>query len=144
MIKCIHQARAAHGCILQSFDPQGIEKVRKLGPTIELHCLVADNLPVVSQRLSKGFQRGSCTCTHGVGAMNPNHKFASRAKIKRLQRHGKKVFVWTENDADPIHRMIRRGTDGIITKLSGQLIAMLRAQGPSAGGRKGKAEIVCL
>ena len=44
-----------------------------------------------------------------------NARYVSRGFVRRAHRAGKRVFVWTTNDAVSISRMIGRGVDGVIT-----------------------------
>ncbi len=44
-----------------------------------------------------------------------NARFAGRSLVRSAHQSGKKVYVWTVNDAPTISMMISRGVDGILT-----------------------------
>ena len=48
-------------------------------------------------------------------AWHPNHRVLTKGLVKKAQRNGKKIFVWTVNEDEIINKVIQFPIDGIIT-----------------------------
>jgi len=48
-------------------------------------------------------------------AWHPNHRVLTKGLVKKAQRNGKKIFVWTVNEDDIINKVLQFPIDGIIT-----------------------------
>ena len=59
--------------------------------------------------------------------MIPHHELADPELIRKIKGAGKKVFVWTVNDAAEMQRFAEYGVDGIISDDTGLLCRTLTA-----------------
>jgi glycerophosphoryl diester phosphodiesterase len=95
----------AHGMvdsvIFMSLKPEAVGKMKALRPdwTVGLLLSVSAGNP---RRIEADF-------------LAVNAEFASRSFIRSAHRDGKKVYVWTVNDAVTMSTLIGRGVDGVIT-----------------------------
>ena len=48
-------------------------------------------------------------------AWHPNHRVLTKGLVKKAQRNGKKIFVWTVNEDEIINKVLQFPIDGIIT-----------------------------
>lgn len=87
--------------VLMSLKAEGIRKVRQLRPGWTVGLLTA----VAAGDLTKA----------DVDFLAVSTKLATREFIRRAHRRGKRVHVWTVNDAVAMSTMISRGADNLIT-----------------------------
>jgi len=87
--------------IIMSLSYPGIQKMKSLRPEWRIGLLASVSIGDIT-RLDADFF-----------AVNAN--FASRAFIKHVHSRGKKLMVWTVNDAISMSAMMSKGVDGIIT-----------------------------
>jgi len=60
-----------------------------------------------------------------INGVAVDHRLAHKTFIRRLQRNGVKVFVWTVDERKQMETFISRGVDGIITDYPDRLIKLL-------------------
>ncbi len=101
VVEIVEEAGMVDDIVIMSLEVKGIEKIRKLRPQWViglLSTMAVGNLA----KLDLDF-------------LAVNMSMATSGFIRRTHAAGKKVFVWTVNDAVSISRMISLGVDGIIT-----------------------------
>ena len=101
VVDIVEEAGMVDDIVIMSLEVKGIEKIRALRPQWVvglLSTMAVGNLA----KLDLDF-------------LAVNMSMATSGFIRRTHAAGKKVFVWTVNDAVSISRMISLGVDGIIT-----------------------------
>ena len=101
VVEIVEEAGMVDDIVIMSLEVKGIEKIRALRPQWVvglLSTMAVGNLA----KLDLDF-------------LAVNMSMATSGFIRRTHAAGKKVFVWTVNDAVSISRMISLGVDGIIT-----------------------------
>lgn len=112
----VAQHQAQTWCIVQSFDNQVIENLRKINSPLPKHQLVVGNFPLfLPYHVNKKFSAGSVYQYPHAQSVNLMYKFTTRKVIKKLHSQGQKAMVWTVNHPDDLHRLMCMGIDGIIT-----------------------------
>ena len=101
VVDIVETAGMADAVVVMSLKLKGIQKLQTLRPDWTAGLLAATALGDLS-RLDVDFL-----------AVNAN--MASRAFISRAHQAGKKVFVWTINDALSLSHWMSAGVDGVIT-----------------------------
>lgn len=116
----IHKYNASSWCVIQSFNPDDLYRMHQADPLIKLGLLRVfpglrklkkdkELLPILSE-------------------INVYYRFASRINVRKIQKMGKKVRVWTVNSEHYMKQMIRNNVDGIITDDPLLLLETLKKQ----------------
>lgn len=87
--------------MVMSLKPEGVTKTKALRPDWKCGLLLSVYVGNM-EKINADF-------------LAVNAKFASRSFVKRAHRAGKKVFVWTVNDAALMSQVMNRKVDGILT-----------------------------
>jgi len=101
VVDIVEQAGMSRDVVVMSLKLQGIQKLKELRPDWTAGLLAASAVGDLS-RLDVDF-------------LAVNQAMASRAFIRRAHAAGKRVFVWTINDALSLSRWMSMGVDGVIT-----------------------------
>lgn len=108
---------------VMSFSELALRRVRRLAPGVPL-VLLMDRVPMA-------YRNG--TLPKGVDIAGPALSVVKTHPryVKRVQRAGSRVFVWTADDPDDVALLCRLGVDAIITNRPGDVRAVVRGQGDS-------------
>lgn len=101
VVDIVESLGMAQQVMVMSLKPEGVAKIRALRPDWTCGLLLsvhAGNLRNVN-----------------ADFLAVNAGFATRNFVKRAGKAGKKVFVWTVNDAATMSTMLNRNVDGILT-----------------------------
>lgn len=101
VVDIVEHSGMSEDVVVMSLKLQGVEKLHTLRPDWTTGLLAASAVGDLS-RLDVDF-------------LAVNQGMASRAFIRRAHAAGKRVFVWTINDALSLSRWMSMGVDGIIT-----------------------------
>ncbi len=101
VVDIVEQAGMSSDVVIMSLKLEGVEKLQALRPDWTTGLLAASAVGDLS-RLEVDF-------------LAVNQAMASRAFIRRAHAAGKRVFVWTVNDALSLSRWMSMGVDGVIT-----------------------------
>lgn len=101
VVQIVEAEEMADDVILMSLSYEGVQKIRELRPTWKIGLLTTVSVGEVTKQ--------------DLDFLAVNARAASPAFVKRAQRQGKQVLVWTVNDAIGMSQMMSRGVDGIIT-----------------------------
>ena len=101
VVDIVEQAGMSRDVVVMSLKLQGIQKLKALRPDWTAGLLAASAVGDLS-RLDVDF-------------LAVNQAMANRAFIRRAHAAGKRVFVWTINDALSLSRWMSMGVDGVIT-----------------------------
>ncbi|MCL2245631.1 MAG: glycerophosphodiester phosphodiesterase [Lentimicrobiaceae bacterium] len=115
VIDLLRKYNAIEWSIIQSFHDNILYEVRRQDQDIELHKLFLGRIPFTNIIFSPRFSNLNNPLYETVSEFSGNHRFMGRALIRRIQEKGKKVNVWTLDNARRTQRMIDRGVNGIIT-----------------------------
>jgi glycerophosphoryl diester phosphodiesterase len=113
-----------HGFVVSSFQPGALKSVRALDATIPLGLICESKTQL---RLWSELP---------VQYVIPHSELVEPDLVRKIKGAGKKVFVWTVNDAPDMQRFAEYGVDGIIsddTSLLCGTLAMSNPKDDSAG-----------
>ena len=94
--------------IVQSFNPLILVYLRRINSNIPTALLYHEGLPLPLR------QRWGAFIAHPY-SMHPSASMATEEHVRKLQRKGHLVVVWTVDDPEEMAQVIGRGVDGIIT-----------------------------
>ncbi|MCM1131933.1 MAG: glycerophosphoryl diester phosphodiesterase membrane domain-containing protein [Ruminococcus flavefaciens] len=92
-----------NSCYITSFSYNVLKEVKKINPEIKTG-LIANSSAVTS------FSR-----LRNIDALSLNYIFVNSATVNTAHQNGKRVFVWTVDNANDIQKMTSLGVDNIIT-----------------------------
>jgi glycerophosphoryl diester phosphodiesterase len=119
-VRLIRRHGLVRRCIVSSFDPFVVRRVRVLAPEIPVAAIYA------SARDVPWFLRRSGARTFsGATIMKPYHGDATGAHITRHKRRRRLVMPWTVDDPETARALAARGVDAIITNRPGEIRASL-------------------
>jgi glycerophosphoryl diester phosphodiesterase len=104
----VRHFKLSHRVIFSSFSPIALQRIRRLIPEAPIGLLA---FPGVKGWLARGWP-GRIIRYH---SLHPEVKDTSSALVKRLQRRGCWVYVYTVNHEDEMWRLFEMGVDGIFT-----------------------------
>ncbi len=108
VVRLIEDHQMVDRVIVSSFSPASLRRVRKLNPHIALGFLYGRPEPALLPRVL-GWLGVSHEALHpGIGLVDARY-------VARARRWGKRINVWTVNEASDMRRMRDLGVDGIIT-----------------------------
>jgi glycerophosphoryl diester phosphodiesterase len=108
----VEQCDMASQVMIMSLRPEGVRKMKGLRPTWPCGLLMSVSIGDI-RRVDADF-------------LAVNSRAATRSFVDRVHRTGKKVFVWTVNDAALMCTLMNRGIDGLLTdrpELARQVLA---------------------
>lgn len=116
VVDVIRENNAMDWCLVHSFYTGVLEKLHQIAPELELHKLFAVKFPLLPIMLVDGGLEFYSFRKHPyISEYSLFYRFANRRIIKKLHRSGKKVNVWTVDDAETANKLLKLGVDGIIT-----------------------------
>ncbi|PZD70699.1 Glycerophosphodiester phosphodiesterase [Acaryochloris thomasi RCC1774] len=102
--------------LVSSFDHQALVKVKRLDPDLQIGVLTREPL-----------QEGSRFATHlGAYAIHPAAKKIDRQWVDEAYAQGLKIFAYTVNHPQQIHRMKALGVEGLFTNFPERVVAERR------------------
>ena len=107
-------------CIVSSFDPLVVRRVRLLAPEIPVAAIYSSgrDVPFLLRRSGARF-------VSRATIMKPHHASATASHVDRHHRRGRLIVPWTVDDPDLAHELAGRGVDAIITNRPGEMSAAL-------------------
>ena len=115
VIDLLRKYDAMEWCIIHSFHDDILVEIRKYDPNIELHKIFLGRIPFTNIIFSPKFSNLNDPLYNSVSEFSSMYSFTDKALIKKIHNKGKKINVWTVNDAKKAQKMIEKGVDGIIT-----------------------------
>jgi glycerophosphoryl diester phosphodiesterase len=114
VIAALHEHPPQKGYVVSSFLPEVLTAIHKVDATIAvgLLCENRDQLELWRDL--------------PVAWLIPQFKLANRELIERIHDSGKKVMVWTVNDAEAMRQFADRGVDAIISDETELVTQVLR------------------
>jgi glycerophosphoryl diester phosphodiesterase len=108
VVRLIEDHHMLERVIVSSFSPRSLRRIRTFNPRIPLGLLHSKPaptlLPAVLRRLGLDY-----------AALHPRYSEVDARYMARARRWGKRVHVWTVDEAGSMARMRDLGVDGIIT-----------------------------
>lgn len=124
----IKEYNAYAWCEMQSFHPQVVENWLAIDTQVTVYQLTVGAMAGISYddqvRWGNGIGAGG-----RVAGINPSKKFARAKYIKKLQQAGYVCFVWTVNETEEMHELMRKNVDGIITNYPDRLKKLIEEVG---------------
>jgi glycerophosphoryl diester phosphodiesterase len=108
VVRLIEDNQMTGRVIVSSFSPTSLRRVRRLNPNIPLGFLYGSPEPAFLPRLLRWF-------FVPFDALHPSFGMVHERYMALASRWGKRVNVWTVNEADDMRRMRELGVDAIIT-----------------------------
>lgn len=107
--------------IIQSFNPLALFYMRRINSNIATALLYHERLPLpLRQRWLVPLARPQ--------VMHPSASMATEEHVRKMQRRGHPVVVWTVDDPAEMETMIERNVDGIMTNRPDVLKEVLKAR----------------
>ncbi|MBN1642744.1 MAG: glycerophosphodiester phosphodiesterase [Anaerolineae bacterium] len=108
VVRLIEDCGMLERVIVSSFSLRSLRRVRSLNPHIPLGWLHSTPVPTLLLAALRALR-------FDMAALHPRHNDVGAQYVARAQRWGKRVHVWTVNDARSMAQMRDLGVDGIIT-----------------------------
>ena len=108
-------------CIVSSFDPLVVRRVRLIAPEIPVAAIYTS-----TKDIPYYLRRGGARVVSGATVMKPNHHDATLAHITRQHRRHRLVMPWTVDDPQVAAELAARGVDAIITNRPVEIREALR------------------
>lgn len=99
----LNEYRLADSCYVTSFDYAALKEIKQYNPEIKTGLITNAASAAVYSKLKY------------IDAVSLNYLFVNRNIVSTAHKNGKKVFVWTVNDAADIRQLLAMGVDNIIT-----------------------------
>ncbi|MFW5689094.1 MAG: glycerophosphodiester phosphodiesterase [Spirochaetota bacterium] len=115
-VRLVRRHGLVGNCIISSFDPFVVRRVRLLAPEIPAAAIYAntDDLPRFLRRNGGRFYSGAAV-------MKPNHASTTAHHVARHHRRGRLVMPWTVDDEALAVELANRGVDALITNRPGEI-----------------------
>lgn len=113
-LKIIYENNFTGRVILKSFDPNQLNKVRKLNPGIPLLYVYALRIPWLNIIIDTGVTLGS-VYEFNTKYLQPHRLFLTESFVEEAHVKGVKVIAWGVNELSEIKTAIDAGVDGIET-----------------------------
>lgn len=104
--------------IVSSFNPFNLMRMKRIAPHIRRGYLI---WPEHWTARRKFFIRLA-----GVESVNLDYRWATDHRLDRYRKMGKKIWVWTVNDAGDMKKWVDKGVEAIITNHPARLKQLLR------------------
>ena len=124
-IELVNQHNARSWVILQSFESETVDEMRRIDGDLEIHKLIGGDMPVLPAYFDGETQWGNILNYPGVQAINPWFKTLNQRFINQAHDNSLKVFTWTVNEEEDMRSLIEMGVDGIITNFPERLKPLL-------------------
>lgn len=114
VVSIIRENKIESQTIFKSFDPNVLERLRKLAPDIPLLYVYTFRLPWLGMIIDRGITFGSI---FNIDAeyLQPHRFFMSESFVKAAQSRGYKIISWGVNSEEDIIESLEYGVDGIET-----------------------------
>jgi glycerophosphoryl diester phosphodiesterase len=120
VVVMLHRRRMAHHCLISSFNPLVLRRVRRLDHRIATALLIDRRLSPL--RFLNFFTKRDARRSEprlsrlsGVTGLNIHVALANEDLIQKCKRAGLRVMVWGETNREELERLARLDVDGIIT-----------------------------
>ena len=116
VVDIVKDNNALEWCIVHSFYTGVLVKLHQLEPALKLHKLFIVKLSFLPLMIAlEGLEYFNLKKYPFINEYSLNYHFANRRIIRKLQKSGKKVNVWTVDDPEDAKELLSIGIDGIIT-----------------------------
>lgn len=124
VISLIRNNKFESQTILKSFDPNVLERLRKLAPEIPLLYVYTFRLPWLGMIIDRGITFGSI---FNIDAeyLQPHRFFLSKSFVKEAQACGYKIVSWGVNSEEEIIESLDYGVDGIETDYPDRVLKLV-------------------
>ncbi len=106
VLAVIEEHKVQDRVIIQSFDAETLQEVRRSAPKISLAWLIDNDRDLQTNIEELGFI---------PPIYSPNFRHVTSDLVKEVHHHGMEIIPWTVNDNIDIQRMLTLGVDGIIS-----------------------------
>jgi glycerophosphoryl diester phosphodiesterase len=120
-VELIRRHGLVRRCIVSSFDPLVVRRVRLIAPEIPVAAIYASTAEIPYL-----LRRAGARAVSGATVMKPHHASASVRHIAHQHRRGRLVMPWTVDEPDLALELASRGADAIITNRPGEIRDALR------------------
>lgn len=134
-ISIIRENKIESHTILKSFDPNVLERLRKLAPDIPLLYVYTFRLPWLGMIIDRGITFGSIF-NIDTDYLQPHRFFLSESFVKAAQSHGFKIISWGVNSEEDIIESLEYGVDGIETDYPDKVFKLVNKKSRSPMGEQ--------
>lgn len=114
-LECVKRNNAEDWVILQSFETSYIKEIISLNKKIECHQLIFGASNILPIYYDRTIRFGNFEPIEGISSVNIFYLYANNKFVKKMNKKGIKVFVFTVDDKKNINRAINFGVEGIIS-----------------------------
>ncbi|MBP1995648.1 glycerophosphodiester phosphodiesterase [Paenibacillus eucommiae] len=116
-VKIIEKNQFVNQCVISSFDPVLLKKVKKLNPNIKT-ALIVGREKDLDEELYK---------SRDYEAISISYLLIDQNVMRAAAAGNKEVYAWTVNDKDAMVKMIELGVNSILTNHPDRLLQLLLA-----------------
>jgi glycerophosphoryl diester phosphodiesterase len=116
---------------VMSFSSLALRRIRDLAPMIPT-VLLLDAVPVI--RRDGSLPYGSTVAGPGIDVVRAHPEY-----VRRVQRRGNQVYVWTVDEPADLELVLSLGVSAVITNRPGRTLARLSGRDPSGRDLNGSA-----
>lgn len=127
LVDVIRKHKAERRVCVGSFSRSTIHRFRSLLPEVPTAVSITGVAAMTMGAMSPGGNVFQVPLSHQVGPMRLD--IVTPRNISRIHASGRKIHVWTIDDATTMHRLIDWGVDGIVSDRPDLLKEVLRARG---------------
>jgi glycerophosphoryl diester phosphodiesterase len=110
VVRLIEENHYTDRCIVTSFDPEAVHKVKQLNPAIRTGLIVGTD-----RLLDESIFQGN------FDVLSIKGKYVDRSFVKQAVAHNKEVHAWTVNKPKEMKRLLNIGVHSIITDYPSKL-----------------------
>ena len=113
VVQAIAEAQFAEQVVVQSFNPQTVERVKRLAPHLPASLLIGE-LPTAPSRL-RARRLVSQVLEIGANTLSIWHATLTPALIEEMRKRGIAVWAWTVDEEITMRDLAMMGVQGLVT-----------------------------
>lgn len=130
LVECIARHKAQERVCVGSFSTSRLRRFRRLMPEVTTAATMAEVMVMATGRVRRASASDvvfQIPISHSQGPLTL--PLVTARTVEAVHAAGRKMHVWTIDDADTMHALIDLGVDGIVTDRPDLLKAVLIARG---------------
>ena len=124
VVEIVKQNNIASQTILKSFDPNVLERIRSIEPSIPLLYVYAVRIPWLGMIIDRGVTFDSIYDLD-VEYLQPHRFFLSKSFVDDAHSKGYKIISWGVNSTEAINESLEYGVDGIETDYLDKVLKLI-------------------
>lgn len=124
VVEIVKQNNIESQTILKSFNPNVLERLRKIDPDIPLLYVYAVRIPWLGMIIDRGVTFDS-VYDLDVEYLQPHRFFLSKSFVEDAKANGYKIISWGVNSTEAINESLEYGVDGIETDYPDKVLNLI-------------------